>query len=349
MNGLGVSPLLPALPVATSRRFGTETPSGRTGSTASLCAKAVFGYRGKSMSEALGHKFGQTLGEYCEKAIEALLQEFADEYGLYLDKQGARSARPGKKVKWLDGYGNSHDLDYVLERGGSVQKIGTPVAFIESAWRRYTKHSRNKAQEIQGAIMPLCDRHRFCAPFKGCFLVGEYTSGAREQLASMQFRLLHFDYPTIVAAFATVGIDARFDEGTTDAEFRAKQKKWGKLSVAEKTKVWKKLLELNAAGVKAFMQALRLAVVRRITEVRVIPLHGKAYNCTTVQEAIEFVAGYGEETACAPLVKYEVQIRYSNEDRVEAQFGEKDAAIEFLEHYLNGNWTPLDDEEQPLT
>ena len=45
--------------------------------------------------------------------------------------------------------GNVHDLDYVFEQGGTEATIGQPKAFIEIAWRRYTKHSRNKAQEIQ--------------------------------------------------------------------------------------------------------------------------------------------------------------------------------------------------------
>jgi hypothetical protein len=111
------------------------------------------------MAEAAGHRFGQLIGEYCEKAVEPLLKEFADRHGLFLDKAGDRPARSGKKVKWIDSYGNSHNLDYVLERGGTPEKVGTPVAFIESAWRRYTKHSRNKAQEIQGAILPIRDKH----------------------------------------------------------------------------------------------------------------------------------------------------------------------------------------------
>src|SRR2546423_10453545 len=106
------------------------------------------------MAEAAGHKFGQFIGEYCESAIEPLLQEFADKYGLFLDKKGPRPARSGKKLRWVDSYGNGHDLDYVLERGGTPEKVGTPIAFIESAWRRYTKHSKNKAQESQGAVLP---------------------------------------------------------------------------------------------------------------------------------------------------------------------------------------------------
>jgi hypothetical protein len=293
------------------------------------------------MGEAKGHKFGQCLGDYCERAIEPLLQEFADKHDLYLDKKGARQARKGKKVQWLDMYGNSHDLDYVIERGGTAGRIGTPVAFIESAWRRYTKHSRNKAQEIQGAIMPLRDRHRYSAPFMGCFLVGEYTSGAREQLRSLGFRLIHFDYPTILEAFKTIGIDARFDETTSDREFAAKQKKWDRLSAGKKRAVWQRLLELNADSVHEFMIALASAVTRFISEVRLTPLHGTIVNCATVREAIEFIAGYSEETPCAPLVKYEVQIRWNNGDKVEAQFQERQAVIEFLEHYQSGNWTPI--------
>ena len=297
------------------------------------------------MGEALGHMFGQSLGEYCEQAIEPLLRDFADKHGLYLDKQGSRAARLGKKVKWRDSYGNSHDLDFVLERSGTADKIGVPAAFIESAWRRYTKHSRNKAQEIQGAILPLCDTHRNCAPFKGCFLVGEYTAGAREQLISLNFHLLHFDYPTIIEAFKEVGIDASFSESTSDREFRDKRRKWGRLSKSDKTKVWKRLLDLNSAGVEKFMTALESSVTRCIAEVRVIPLHGATFNCATVQEAIKFVSAYGETKACEPLVKYEVQIRYSNGDKVDAHFTQKTAVIEFLEHYKAVNWTPLESHE----
>jgi hypothetical protein len=43
------------------------------------------------MAEAAGHKWGQFIGEYCESALEPLLQEFANKHGLYLDKKGAVS------------------------------------------------------------------------------------------------------------------------------------------------------------------------------------------------------------------------------------------------------------------
>ena len=112
-------------------------------------------------------------------------------------------------MTWQDGYGNKHDLDYVLERNGSPNVIGQPVAFIETAWRRYTKHSRNKAQEIQGAILPLVAAHQNSAPFVGAILAGVFTNGALQQLQSLNFSVLYFPYAGVVKAFRRIGIDAR--------------------------------------------------------------------------------------------------------------------------------------------
>src|SRR5436190_1969157 len=162
------------------------------------------------MAEAAGHKFGQFVGEYCEAALEPLLQDFADKHGLFLDKKGPRPARTGKRLRWVDSFGNGHDLDYVLERGGSPEKVGTPVAFIESAWRRYTKHSRNKAQEIQGAILPIAEKYKNSSPFTGVVLAGVFTQGALTQLSSSGFCVLYFSYETVIKAFRKFGINAEF-------------------------------------------------------------------------------------------------------------------------------------------
>ena len=130
------------------------------------------------MAQSPAHRWGQIIGEFLEQVFESELSKFARKHKLYLDKQGKRPARRGMKVCWIDSFENSHDLDFVLERGGTKNKIGDPVAFIESAWRRYKKHSRNKVQEIQGAILPLVATHKSFAPFIGVMLAGEFTEGA---------------------------------------------------------------------------------------------------------------------------------------------------------------------------
>ena len=138
------------------------------------------------MAESPAHKFGQLIGEILESTILPQLETFCSTNNLYLDHQKkVRPARSGKKVAWSDQYGNTHDLDFVIERDGTDQQIGRPVAFIESAWRRYTKHSRNKAQEIQGAILPLAEKYKWNNPFLGAVLASAGAISGIIKLISM--------------------------------------------------------------------------------------------------------------------------------------------------------------------
>jgi hypothetical protein len=172
------------------------------------------------MAGSPSHQFGQIIGDLLESAIKPLLAELAAKYGLFLDSKGFRPARKkNKNVSWYDLFGNKHDLDFVFERGGTPDKAGSPIAFIEIAWRRYTKHSKNKVQEIEGAIMPLVATHRNNAPFMGAILAGEFTPPSLRQLQSRNFTVLHFPYASVLAAFDVVGIDAHFDEATPDPAF----------------------------------------------------------------------------------------------------------------------------------
>jgi hypothetical protein len=169
----------------------------------------------------------------------------ADEHGFYLDSQRKRKARTTKKVSWQDRYGNYHDLDYVLERGGTEDSLGLPVAFIETAWRRYTKHSRNKVQEIEGALIPLADSYSHINPFLGAILAGVFTQGALDQLESKGFKILYLKYENIVKSFTSVGINASFNESTLEADFQNKIEQWKKLSAPDITNIKNQMLSLE--------------------------------------------------------------------------------------------------------
>lgn len=285
------------------------------------------------MAKSPSHKFGQIIGDMLEACIEPFLKQFAEKYHLYLDKKGPRPARTGSKVTWTDSYGNQHDLDFVFEKDGSTKKMGMPVAFIETAWRRYTKHSRNKAQELQGAILPLIGTHRNAAPFYGAVLAGIFTDGALTQLKSLGFKILYFPYQTVVKAFSRVKIDASFEEDTSDAEFAKKVALWKKLSKQKQKLVACSLAEINKREVDGFLEALERSITRQIKIIRVLPLHGIAVDWKSIEEAINFIEGYNEKGVANPISRYEVQIHYSNGDKIEAQFNEKDSAIEFLETF----------------
>ncbi len=260
------------------------------------------------------------------------MQKFARKHKLYLDKKGVRKARSGKKVTWTDSKENKHDLDFVLERGGTENKIGVPVAFIESAWRRYTKHSRNKAQEIQSAVLPLANKYKNSSPFVGVVLAGVFTEGALSQLKSLGFGVLYFPYDTVVKAFSKFGINAAFDEKTAETDFRKKIESWNKL--ANKEDVAKELLKLNKKNVDEFLNSLSDTVSRFIERIIILPLHGQEAVSNSVTEAIDFLKKYSEDKPKLPLSKYEIIIKYNTGDRIEASFKDKKDSIKFLETYL---------------
>ncbi len=293
------------------------------------------------MAQSPSHKFGQIIGDVLEAAISPLLSQFAQEHNLYFDKKGKRPARKGAKVCWKDLYGNEHDLDFVLEKNGSNYKIGTPVAFIESAWRRYTKHSRNKAQEIQGAIMPLATTHNRAAPFIGIVVSGEWTHGALNQLQSLGFVVLYFPLASVTAAFKkTVGIDASFGEDTPDAVIGEKVRLWDSLSKDQRLSVSRELISINADAVKDFLNSLNRTVTREIELIRILPLHGTPFQWGSIEEAITCIKEYNEDGNEHPVDRYEVEIRYSNADNIKGQFADKEGAIEFLQSYQRPDLKP---------
>jgi hypothetical protein len=277
------------------------------------------------------HKFGQIIGELLERTLYAPLKTIADKHGLYLDYRHPREARGNKsKVAWRDHGGNSHDLDYVLEAGGSETVLGKPKAFIETAWRRYTKHSRNKAQEIHGAIIPLGETYREQRPFLGVVLAGVFTEGSLRQLRSHGFGILFFPYEDIVCAFATAGVDAAFDEDTPDAALQKKVDAYQSLTRDAKESIVKTLRKLRRNELRTFMQSLEVSLTRTITRIRIIALHGPSHEVTTIQAAVEFIEAYDESRPATGFVRYEVSVRYSNGDNIQGEFADKPTAIGFL-------------------
>ncbi len=294
------------------------------------------------MAKSPTHKFGQVIGELLEAGIHAHLKNIADGHGLYLDKKGKRPARRTKNVTWADSYGNTHDLDFVLERGGTPKKIGTPVAFIESAWRRYTRHSKNKAQEIQGAVKPLYDVYSTCSPFLGAILAGDFTPQSLAQLKTQGFKILYFTYSDVKEAFKQVEIDIHWEENTPDVELRKKLRKWNALSKSKKNDVMRYLFEKNKSKVDEFIGDLTLCIKRQVSKIVILPLHGKACECQSAVDALEFINAYNEEETSGPIVKYEVVLYFDNNDKITGEFAAKQSLVDFLKGFAPVTIRPIE-------
>jgi hypothetical protein len=296
------------------------------------------------MAESFAHKWGQLIGNLLQVSLWDVLQGVADKHGLYLDYQRERPARTGKKVNWRDRHGNLHDLDYVLERGGTDTARGLPAAFIETAWRRYTKHSRNKAQEIQGAVLALAETYSHLRPFLGVVLAGVFTKGSLDQLRSCGFTVAYLSYALIVQAFARVRIDASFTEHTAEEEFRQKIAQFEALSARQIGQIRRRLVNPptgkgpNAMGgeltIAQFVTALDASLSRGVQGITVVVLHGQPQQWATAAEAIHYLESYADARgSSAPASRYEIHVRYNTGDVIDAFFQRKEDAIQFLRSF----------------
>ena len=284
------------------------------------------------VAQSPAHKLGQIIGDHIEAAIGGPLRKIAEEFGLYLDHRHARQARQGKrKVAWEDSYGNTHDLDYVLEEDGNEEEVGHPRAFIEIAWRRYTKHSRNKAQEIQGAVLPLAETYQKCGPFLGAVLAGDFTEASRDQLRSHGFRVAYASYDMIVRAFLSIGLDVSFDESTRTTDLRRIVKSYGRLSTSARKRISAEIGVICKEEFDPFFSALRECLGRRITRIVVLALSGTTFQFQTVEEAIGFIEEHDESTPPSKFDHYELDVRYSNGRELRGRFPDKKDCVDYLQ------------------
>lgn len=287
------------------------------------------------MADAAGHKFGQDLGTFLEDVVltdilRPKLLEFTNELGYYLDYQKPRRARPGKKVIWKDKYGNDHSLDFVIEAGGTEVSLGRPVAFIESAWRRYTKHSKNKAQEIQGAVLPIVEKFRLQAPFVGVVLAGEFTAPSLQQLRSLGFSVIYIPYNIIVDSFAALSIDIAFDEQTPDVDYRRASQQIAALSTADVAQIRSTIAAACAGDINSFMSRLEAVLRRHIVAITLVPAWGDSCTAGSVAEARELLVALDVSTPRGVFLRCELTVRYSNGDLIRAEFAERDGVADFL-------------------
>jgi len=275
-----------------------------------------------------------------EQAIYDMLRPVAREFSLYIDRQGPRVARgPRKKVTWFDDLGNKHDLDFVLERNGTPESIGAPSAFIESAWRRYTKHSVNKAGEIANALVPLRRTYRYDRPFLGALVAGEWTEGGINHMESQGISVLHLPMSTLVESFSAAGIDFYFDEQTSAAYMAHQVEQWKSLSHADQDKVVSALCMGAAGRFDTFLRRMREHLSRKVQRVLILPLRGRVHSVQSVAEALSLLSAMASSVDASPelteLVRIEVQVRYSNYDEIDATFSSLQEAFLWLEqNYL---------------
>jgi len=287
------------------------------------------------MATSPSHQLGELIGDFFELAIIEYLKPIVLEKGYYLDFRHPREARGGKReVIGVDYNGNSHKLDIVIEKNGSENRFGTPKAFIEVAWRRYVKHSKNKVQEIEGAILPLIKTHEMHIPFYVAVLAGQFTENALKQLKTQGFYVLYINYEDFLAFFNKNGLPIRWEENTSRDELQKLYKRLSSLSEEKLLQLRRQFYDYFKDQLDELAANLSDSLDATVKEVIVIPLHGCEKRLETISEAIDFVLNYDEDKL-EPILRYEIAIRYNNGMEYSVKCRNRIVAVQILNQYLN--------------
>ena len=287
------------------------------------------------MANSPSHKLGELIGDFFEFSIVNYLGPIVKSKGYYFDYRHPRPARGNQReVIGIDSQGNKHKLDIVVEKGGSETHFGVYKAYIEIAWRRYKKHSKNKVQEIAGAILPLVRTNAREIPFYAAVLAGEFTENSITQLKSQGFFVLYFTYEEICRLFDTVGISIRWEENTSAEDLQTIIDDFN-VSLSNETdlrNLQKSFITMYKRQLISLSDALCKALETVISEVVVIPIHGATQILNSISDAVSFIMKYDEDTK-SPILRYEITVKYSNSEEYTMKCSDKHKAIQFLNQY----------------
>jgi hypothetical protein len=223
----------------------------------------------------------------------------------------------------------------VLERGGSTERQGGPVAFIEAAWRRYTKQTRNKVNEIEGALLPLRESHRTCR-FCGVVVAGAWSQPGLEQFKSHRIEVFHISYENLIAAFQIKNVNLDYAEKASPAEKRALVNALKGLSAKDMTEVAVALEAAVEEDLKNFLITLEASVTTEITQVLIGGLFGKRAELSTLREAVAWIEKFDAgDLTDLKFENFEILLRFKDGREIDGRlFPNKQSAIQFLEQFM---------------
>jgi hypothetical protein len=254
------------------------------------------------------------VGDWFEECfVYPLLQQVADRLKLYLDSRFRLRAARGERLVWRDKAGNAVDYDFVMEMDGTETTLGIPVAFIESFWRRGARHSKDKARDDSGKLLPMRDAYP-TARFLGIVAGGDFTGPAKLLLQARGIDVLWIPKAKIVAAFEALRLVMDYPDSASEAAkvsvLRAFETKF---TPKMRTKAAAKVRELvGQPTLDSYVARVRGALGALPQEIRFIERHSSA---PAVFESVREASAFLENPAFDfgdPLQSFVYQITYSD-------------------------------------
>lgn len=279
-----------------------------------------------------GHKLGQLVGDWFEQYVAVLLLEkVAHQLGLYLDhRHKKRSCRSGKII-WSDLDGNNVDYDFVLELGGTDSEIGIPLAFFETFWRRGARHSKDKARDDSGKLMPMRETYP-TARVLGIIAAGDFTRPAQELVRSRSIDLFYIPKAKITEAWELCGVPMDYDD-SADEVVKAKiaDNANEKLTDKKQQAICQRLVNIvGKAAFDSYVQRVVAGVAAVPIEYHITPVYiGKTMMFSSYQDALDYLRDSLEKkTVTEPTLAFKYEVVFSDGNLFERESLNRDATID---------------------
>lgn len=267
-----------------------------------------------SNQASAGHKLGQLIGDWHEEYfVLPLLYKVAKSLDLFVDSRFITRAIRQGKIIWKDNDGNDVDYDFVLELGGTEEKLGIPVAFIECFWRRGARHSKDKARDDSGKLVPMRETYP-SARFLGIVAAGDFTKPARELVRSREIDLFYAPKSKIVEAFASCDLIMDYpDKSPEEIKAEIVKKFENAFSNDKKKEVQKAIVDLlGTATINSYVDRIHAVLSALPQEIRfVLRNDSKPVIFKNVVEASDFLES-PEFNMDYPTESYVYEITYSD-------------------------------------
>ena len=261
-----------------------------------------------------GHRLGQLIGDWFEEFfVLPLMTKVSKELNLFVDNRFVERPIRGDKIIWQDVDGNQVDYDFVLELNGTPSQLGLPVAFIETFWRRGSRHSKDKARDDSGKLMPMRMTYP-TARFLGIVSGGDFTRPARELVRSREIHLFYVPKQKIIKAFEEHQLIMDYPDKADEEQKQQMASEFeANFSTEKKKAVANSLIELiGKATVESYIAGVRSQLSALPQEIRFILRQDSApVVFDSIDEATEFLIS--PDFAMVPQrVSYVYQITYSD-------------------------------------
>ncbi len=261
-----------------------------------------------------GHKLGQVVGDwFAEYVVYPLLTSVANQLNLYLNSMYRTRPARGDRLLWKDEEGNTVDYDFVMELDATETQMGIPVAFFECFWRRGSRHSKDKARDDSGKLLPMRQVYP-TARFLGIVAAGNFTAPARQLITSREINLFYAPKEKVLQAFKSVGLEVDYPDKTREEDKQKLVRDYqANITDALKRIAADKLRELiGGPAITTYIDRVRAAMGALPQEIRFIARHDSAPRVfEKIADATAFLAKPDFDFS-KPVETYVYQITYSD-------------------------------------